>query len=142
MTRINLVTPSELMDQHLLAEWREIKMVPASLRRSLKTRSINSILLSVPAKFTLNAGHVMFFVNKLLYLSNRYDDLCTELKRRGVSLYHTGKFSDFCYDIPSEFFNDYTPTEEAFVRIRSRISEKIAMKPAWYKYYGKSILNK
>ena len=34
MTRINLVPPEELMDQHLFAEFREIKMV--SLRRGLK----------------------------------------------------------------------------------------------------------
>lgn len=36
MTRINLVPPEELMDQHLFAEFREIKMVPKSLRRSLQ----------------------------------------------------------------------------------------------------------
>lgn len=36
MTRINLVPVEELMDQHLFAEFREIKMVPKSLRRSLR----------------------------------------------------------------------------------------------------------
>ena len=35
MTRINLVPPEELTDQHLFAELREIKMVPRSLARSL-----------------------------------------------------------------------------------------------------------
>lgn len=38
MTRINLVPPSELMDQHLFAEFREIKMVPRSLHRSIVAR--------------------------------------------------------------------------------------------------------
>ena len=36
MTRINLIHPSELTDQHLFAEFREIKMIPKSLRRSLR----------------------------------------------------------------------------------------------------------
>ena len=30
MTRINIVEPSELTDQHLIAEYREITMVPGS----------------------------------------------------------------------------------------------------------------
>ncbi len=38
MTRINLVPSQELMDQHLFAEFREIKMVPKSLRRSIAAR--------------------------------------------------------------------------------------------------------
>lgn len=37
MTRINLVPPRELMDQHLFAEFREIKMVPRALYRSLES---------------------------------------------------------------------------------------------------------
>ena len=37
MTRINLVPPEELSDQHLVAEYREIFMVGSSLQRSLKS---------------------------------------------------------------------------------------------------------
>ena len=37
MTRINLVPPEELSDQHLIAEYREIFMVGSSLQRSLKS---------------------------------------------------------------------------------------------------------
>ena len=38
MTRINLVPPSELTDQHLIAEYREIFMVAGSLRRTLLSK--------------------------------------------------------------------------------------------------------
>ena len=39
MTRINIIEPSELTDQHLIAEYREITMVPGSLKRTLVSKS-------------------------------------------------------------------------------------------------------
>ena len=84
MTRINLVSPEELTDQHLMAEWREIKMVPAALRRSLRTQSTQAVLKKIPSAFTLNKGHVTFFYNKIDYLKateimtkSEYKDLLT-----------------------------------------------------------------
>ena len=62
MTRINLVEPSELTDQHLIAEYREITMVPGSLKRTLVSKS-GYQEKKVPKKFTLNGGHVYFFYN-------------------------------------------------------------------------------
>ena len=38
MTRINIVEPSELTDQHLIAEYREIFMIAGSLKRTLKSK--------------------------------------------------------------------------------------------------------
>ena len=74
MTRINLVPPSELTDQHLIAEYREIFMVAGSLRRTLLSK--NGFQESrVPKKYTLNKGHVYFFYNKGQYLHKRYLDL-------------------------------------------------------------------
>ena len=63
MTRINMVNVKELTDQHLFAEFREIKMVPKALARSLdairkKTNSepnvMAKLLASIPIAFTLN----------------------------------------------------------------------------------------
>jgi len=34
MTRINIIDPSELYDQHLIAEYREIFMVAGSLKKN------------------------------------------------------------------------------------------------------------
>ena len=39
MTRINLVDPNFLSDQHLVAEYREIFMVGSALQRSIKSPS-------------------------------------------------------------------------------------------------------
>jgi deoxyribonuclease (pyrimidine dimer) len=138
MTRVNLVPPKELMDQHLLAEWRELKMVPASLRRSLRTKSIENILRGIPETFTLGRGHVLFFYNKLPYLRIRYRYLVSELLKRGFVLEYSGGFSKFVDDLPDEFF-EYTwiPTPEDVAISRARIADRIAMKPTWYRYYGK-----
>jgi len=59
MTRINIINPSELTDQHLVAEYRELFMVGSSLQRSLK--SPNWDVNNIQKKFTLNRGHVMLF---------------------------------------------------------------------------------
>ena len=61
MTRINIINVSELTDQHLIAEYREITMVPAALNRTINSRNgldINKI----PKEFTLNKGHVTSFL--------------------------------------------------------------------------------
>lgn len=69
MTRINAgVHPNTLHRLHLIAEYRELPMVAASLRRSLRTKTTDEILKSIPEKFTLGRGHVLFFYDKMRYL--------------------------------------------------------------------------
>jgi deoxyribonuclease (pyrimidine dimer) len=142
MTRINLVDPTELADQHLFAEWREIKMVPAALKRSLRTKTTQQVLKSIPKDFTLNKGHVLFFYDKMQYLSERYSLLSEELRLRGYRKeLEWNNFADYCEGIPQEFFTDYTPTSSALVIIRDRIRERIGLRPNWYKYYSMAIYN-
>jgi deoxyribonuclease (pyrimidine dimer) len=142
MTRINLVDPIELADQHLFAEWREIKMVPAALKRSLRTKTRQQVLKSIPKEFTLNKGHVLFFYDKMQYLSERYDSLSEELRLRGYRKeLEWNAFAEYCEGIPSDFYTNYTPTPNALGIIRNRIQERISLNPNWYKYYSKAIYN-
>lgn len=146
MTRINLVPPKELTDQHLFAEFREIKMVPKSLRRSIASlekkflpeSDIFRLLMSkVPTEFTLNTGHVSFFYDKGGYLHKRFDALKTELRARGFKFNEASELDpDGVYNRFPELNNDYLPTSEALGIIRQRIAEKIAMKPDWYRHSG------
>jgi deoxyribonuclease (pyrimidine dimer) len=48
MTRINLLPPEELSDQHLIAEYREIFMFGSSLQRSLKSPNWEKAKDSIP----------------------------------------------------------------------------------------------
>lgn len=131
--RGNLVPVVELMDQHLMAEWRELKMVPAALRRSMRSKSVEMIMSSIPSSFVLGKGHITFWYNKLTFLTERYAMLTTELLLRGFNLQYRGGFETFTKDLPKVFFNHYYPNATEIGMSRARIAEKIAMKPSWYK---------
>ena len=136
MTRINLVPPSELSDQHLVAEYREIFMVGSSLQRSLKSKNWEKTLANIPKKYTLNKGHVTFFYNKGKYLYKRYKLLIKEMKNRGMNPDPKRKFKTEQW--PDELFNDWEPEPDDYNVIRARIKEKIEMKPDWYRFSLKS----
>ena len=76
MTRINTAPPAVLTDEHLFAEWREL---PRVLRLALDARP-------VPARYTLGAGHMRFFLPRLGWLGRRHAELTAELLSRGCAL--------------------------------------------------------
>ena len=131
MTRINIVVPSELTDQHLIAEYREITMVPGSLKRTLISK-IGYKESKVPKKYTLNTGHVYFFYNKGKYLYKRYREIVIEIKLRGFNPDSNRKFPKDIF-IDNNLYNDWMPTMEDYKIIRQRIAERIASKPEWYR---------
>ena len=131
MTRINIVNPSELTDQHLIAEYREITMVPAALNRTLNSKS-GYQEKKVSDRYTLNTGHVYFFYNKGKYLHRRYDELIREMRLRGFTP-DSNRVFPYKVFIDNDLYNDWTPTMEDYKIIRERIQQKIAMKPNWYR---------
>ena len=136
MTRINIIPPIELTDQHLVAEYREIFMVGSALQRSIVSKyGVDSTRIS--KNYTLNTGHVYFFYDKGKYLYKRYLLLIEEMKNRGMNVDKTREFPKWKF--PDEFFNDWIPSEDDFCVIRERISYRINQKPNWYRYYGTKI---
>lgn len=133
MTRVNLVPVDELMDQHLFAEFRELKMIPKSLARSIAARGVAGVVTMIPPAYVLGKGHVSFFYNKGFYLAKRYEQICNELKARGIDYNPDSLFDSGSVMAHTPFNNDYIPTAEALAVIRHRIAERIAMKPAWYR---------
>lgn len=134
MTRINLVEPSELTDQHLIAEYREIRLLSSNLTRTLNS-SQGFVANKVPKQFTLNSGHCYFFYNKGKYLETRYDQLVQEMQTRGF--HPQFQFPRELW--PAHLFNDWIPDDKDKDIVRSRIKERIAAKPSWYRYYGKQL---
>lgn len=132
MTRINLVEPTELTDQHLIAEYREIRLLCANLQRTLNSRS-GFQQKKVPERFTLNRGHVYFFYNKGKYIHKRYDALREEMVARGFEPQH--KFPRERW--PDELYEDWKPTERDKNIVRERIALRISERPGWYRYRGK-----
>ncbi len=131
MTRINIIPVSELYDQHLIAEYREITMVPAALNRTLKSK-IGLDENKISQQYTLNKGHVYFFYNKGKYLQIRYNEIIAEMKKRNFNPDPGRKFPINIF-IDNNLYHDWTPTKEDYKIIRERISQKITMKPNWYR---------
>ena len=132
MTRINLIHPEKLSDQHLIAEYREIFMVGSALQRSLKSSNWIKTKATLPKQFTLNKGHVKFFYNKGKYLNNRYLKIIDEMKNRGMNPDPKRKFKT--YQWPKELYNDWVPSKYDLKIIQKRIEEKLNQKPDWYRW--------
>jgi len=133
--RCNLVSPKLLTDQHLFAEFRELKMIVPALRRSLKTHTVDEVLSDIPLTFTLGKGHMKFWYNKLLYLSERHRDIQIELVNRHYNFKPFSLLHD-TEDLDSQFFRLWAPTTTDFNVIQARIVDRIQMKLNWYRYYG------
>jgi len=131
MTRINIIKPSELFDQHLIAEYREIFMIAGSLRRTLASK-VGYKESKVSKSYTLNKGHVYFFYNKGLYLHKRYDAIIAEMHSRGFKTDSERRFPSKIF-IENGLYNDWLPQENDFKLIRKRIEKKIALKAEWYR---------
>lgn len=132
MTRINSnLDPKLLKRAHLIAEWREMPMVPAALRRSLRTKTPEQIIQSIPKNFTLNTGHVKFFYNKLTFLKTRFNLIADEMERRGYTpdRSRANAFENF----DKIWYGTWTPTASDDVIIVNRINQRIAEKPHLYK---------
>ena len=131
MTRINIISVSELYDQHLIAEYREITMVPAALKRTLSSKK-GLDESKIPINYTLNKGHVYFFYNKGEYLFKRYQQIIDEMKKRGFKPDIKRKFPKDIF-INNNLYNDWEPSLEDFKIIKERIQSKINEKPNWYR---------
>ena len=116
MTRINVgVPPAELINQHLIAEHREIKRIPNCIAKGKYNME------SIPDKFKLGTGHVKFFYNKLLYLKNRYTSLYNECIKRGFNVQNYISAWD---NVPEKLMNNYKVKANDIRIIRERINER------------------
>ena len=132
MTRINLLPPTELTDQHLVAEYREMTMVPAALNRTLKSK--NGLDRSrISSKYTLNTGHVYFFYDKGKYLKERYDSLVTEMKLRGMNPDPNRIFPTEVFE-QNNLYGNWKPSVEEIQINLERIEKRINQKPDWYRH--------
>ncbi len=116
MTRINVgIPPADLVNQHLIAEHREIKRIPNCIAKGKYNME------GIPDKFKLGTGHVKFFYNKLLYLKNRYTSLYNECIKRGFNVQNYISAWD---NVPQELMNDYEVEANDIIIIKKRIDER------------------
>ena len=131
--RINIIPPKILMDQHLVAEYSEIKMLPKAFLRSLYSKKGIS-KDSISEKYTLNKSHGFFFYDKIQFIIDRFELLKEEMQARNFACNFTEL--PVLDKIPLQYFNNYVPTlEEQIINI-DRILLRISEKPSWYKFRG------
>lgn len=134
MTRINTIKVKDLLDQHLMAEYREMPMVAGSLNRSLSSKRG---VVGIPTNYTLNAGHVKFFYNKKQFLYTRYHELIKELQLRGYSLDPNRESNFHVFDGLEQV--SWNPTSLDHLINIERICTRVLEKPNFYRMKGSVI---
>lgn len=133
MTRINLIPVSELTDQHLLAEYRELPRIFWIVRKKISENKE----IKIWEEYKMWTWHVIFFYDKLFFLQKRLEELIEECKKRNFQISFTEKID--LSDIPEKYKKDFEPKEKDLEISKWRIKEKLDNKKNFYKYYGKLI---
>ena len=110
MTRINVgVEPSELCDQHLIAEYRELP------------RMWNFIPKSKPPKeFCLGTGHMLWCSQYTGLLADRYESIVNEMYNRGFVVNFP--------TVPEGKSSGKRPTEDEINRARQIVLQRLQEK--------------
>lgn len=125
MTRINVgIKPANLIDQHLLAELRELPRLYALSYNQNKNANM-------PPQFKLGPGHVLFFYDKMKYIHDRHILLLKEYVKRFNKPY---KYQE--PTIREECYNDYNPSENDRLLLVERICERIDNMRQPPRYFG------
>lgn len=130
--RINVGIPvKNLSDEHLRAEEAEIAMCPGFYNKVWKGKSV------IPSQFTLNKGHISFFMNKKTWTLKRYQELHQECIKRGF----TGikDKSERWNEWNSKEDIDYVPMSKDSLIVKERIIGKINNSTSQFHYYRKKI---
>jgi deoxyribonuclease (pyrimidine dimer) len=130
MTRINVIEPTELTRQHLIAEIRELPRI-FTLVKNWKGTGVNYYnfkrIKKQPQDYTLGTGHMIHFADKLQWLADRYESLCNEWRSRGYNINQVSR-KDLLEGIDSKFLGCYSPTNEAIQINKQRIADRLVGK--------------
>lgn len=126
MTRFNLISPNELSDQHLIAEYHEILRI---IRQDINTTN-------APEKYCLGKGHVKWAKKHSKFLAKRFTLVFNEMTYRGFKTTYSAKeMNEYIFKtMKADNDFDYIPTQEDINASRNRIIEKIELKPSWYRW--------
>lgn len=134
MTRINAkIKPADLIDQHLLAEYREIVRIPNAVKANLD--NAYKKVKQAPHTFKLGSGHVIYFYDKIKFLHERFLLLKEELQLRNIE---TNMSDEMFYNIPDDLYNDFpedqvdSANRTVAIRVFDRI-ETMKRLPTHYK---------
>lgn len=127
MTRINIgVCPSDLCDQHLVAEYRELPRMTAF---AVKRLMLHNGPGPRPVEPTMGTGHMAYFLPYGASLEARWRSLVGEMKYRGFAVSFGWR------DYPAALCGDIPVQHERLAGelIRARIIERLRgmRRPRW-----------
>ena len=131
--RCNLVDPRILTDQHLIAERRELRMIPPFLEKRLRLGI--AAASDIPVFYTLGRGHMKFWLDKFKFLETRFIALTKEMQFRGFN-------PDLTLSLETSvakkigLYNDYIPRDLDIEVSKCRIVDRILQKPTWYRFHS------
>lgn len=125
MTRINVVHPSELTQKHLVAEYRELPRM-FGLMRDRYNKGQFPDQIKRPGQYVLGTGHMLFFIDKGLWLVNRQTALIIEMIDRGYSPQHLNPKS-LIEGLPHQYLQDWQVSFEAVALNRRRLAERLGL---------------
>lgn len=130
------IDPALLVDQHLVAESVELKMVTGFMRYRMRQGQRSFF---PPPTFRLGKGHILFFTNKLSYLAKRLEAVNHEMMMRG---FHAGQ-PDYInvFEFRAEYYGDWQPTEFDTALIRDRIATRLRSKHSYFWRKSKDALD-
>lgn len=131
MTRVNVINPMCLYDQHLIAEYREIPRIVSTVKKMLKEKTNEQILSLVTPDYVMNTGHVRFFYDKLEFIRSRHESIKREGLRRGINLL---SITITLEGVPDILKKEFVPSHKDCILNLERIREKIDLKPEFYRY--------
>lgn len=134
MTRINLIDPEHLTDQHLIAEYREL---PRIFALALKHNNSGKPMPKV-SNYRMGSGHVIFFYDKILFLIDRQQKIINELLNRNFSIMHTEVDAPI-NDLSDKYLNNWSPSTHEISISKQRLKEKLLMRPTFYKHKSKPV---
>lgn len=138
MTRINLIPANLLLDQHLMAEKKEINQLAGQMQKSLRSPNFNYNRL--PQAYTLGTGHVRFWYPYGTFIRDRYRDIYEECLRRKFDV--QDNFNDvwkYCTVDGRNYNMNFNPNEHQIQISKNRILLRFEEKPDFYKYRGKPV---
>lgn len=137
--RCNLLHPWFLTDQHLMAERRELRMIPPLLKK--RVASNIPLMQGIPERYCLGVGHMLFWLDKMGYLAHRFDCLTQEMFRRGFN-----PNEELTFDLETAKVvgvdKDWEPLPDDYDVIVTRLRERIEKRFTWYKFCGIPITRK
>lgn len=133
--RLNLVPVKILTDQHLIAERRELRMIPPLLQKKFDKQG-QDLRQDIPAQFTLGTGHMNFWLDKIQFLEQRFISLTGEMIVRGFNPDKSLMINTYLAEKEGFYKTNWKPKSQDIKVSAERIYSKILEKPHWYKFFS------